>query len=245
MSKLLKAPLKEVIFEVRWKLTPDQTGTWLVDEGYDLAVGKFQNLVENDFPFVVRKLPQNLPGQLLSFLIDFQFWRDENRYPVVQIGRGIMTVNDTDHNYLWAENYRPAVIDALIKLQKAYGDLEFEHASLRYLDAVQLIDYNFNGWPDFISNHLNIGVNNSFEVAGKPTNVAINQTFKLDNGSDLNVQVSDTVHDNKPGMLWQTMVSRNDTCGVDELLTWLDEAHETTSKTFRSICKPEFYDSFI
>ena len=48
-NKLKNAPLKEVIFELRWESTLDDSGN-PYDPGYDLAQGKFADRLHSEFP---------------------------------------------------------------------------------------------------------------------------------------------------------------------------------------------------
>lgn len=106
-EKLPKAPLREVIFELRWGLGYDPSSKQELDLGFDMAQGQFKHLVEQEFPFHRRLTPQNFPLSLFSHKVVHQFWKAENTYPLLQLGPGLFSQNDTEKNYVW--DFRPAL----------------------------------------------------------------------------------------------------------------------------------------
>lgn len=100
IEKLLNAPLQEVIFEIRWDLNINLASNREFDEGFAIALGTLATLLKNDFPHVVRKIPDDFPADLLNYSTIYQFWKGENIWPVLQLGPGIFTVNDTDKKVL-------------------------------------------------------------------------------------------------------------------------------------------------
>jgi len=116
MSKLPNAPLQEVILEVKWELSLDQSTKTFIDPGFELALGKFHNSLVENFPFAKTKVPHQIPIQMLGHQTKLQFWTGENVWPVVQLGPGILAINDTDKNYEWAKTFYPLVQKALSSL---------------------------------------------------------------------------------------------------------------------------------
>jgi uncharacterized protein (TIGR04255 family) len=241
IKKLSKAPLQEVIFEVRWSQDVDpDTQQPLGDKGYDFALGKFQTAIDDKFPFV-----QKTDGQ---FPIAYQFWKAENTWPVVQIGPGIMTFNDTDQNYVWEDNYYPVLKELLKALSQAYAKskiINFLAYNLRYIDVVKVADYAFESWPVFIKQNLNFQFENLFDAKGKLKEFHFQQTFEQENGSGLNIVISNGKNlKNEDVLIWQIGMSQTKKVGLDALLDWVNASHEVTSKVFVDICKTQFYGSF-
>src|SRR5690606_34121562 len=125
----------------RWPLQPDTSGQQLIDPEYAFALGKFQDALKDAFPHHVAKFPSEVPYQLLNYQTAHQFWQKNKQWPVVQLGPGIATVNDTEQNYEWKKTYLPNVETMLKALQKSYGKLVFKSLSLRYIDVVRVADY--------------------------------------------------------------------------------------------------------
>lgn len=101
MSKLPNAPLQEVIFEIRWALMPGKESGQIIDEGFELASGRLSTILEERFPYYKRIISQNIPDQLMHYNVVHQYWSGENKWPVIQLGPGIFTINCTDEEYFW------------------------------------------------------------------------------------------------------------------------------------------------
>jgi len=248
MKKLPKAPLQEVIFELRWNLDFDPATRQDLDLGFEMAQGRFQRLVEREFPFNRRLPPPGIPFVLLNHTVVHQFWRAENTYPVLQLGPGIFSQNDTESNYEWEGSFLPQLKRSLDWLAEAYQrPPEPVFINLRYIDAVKLADYNRgDNWLDFISESLKIRLENLFDPEGALRNFQINQSFALENDSELNIVVSNgkASPGKEPVLVWQTAVIRAGNMEWDKLLFWAEEAHRITHNVFESMTKGILYDSF-
>lgn len=246
-SKLPKAPLQEVIFEARWQLIPDPSGKNWIDPLFSFALGKFQNLVKNEFPFHVEKFPNDLPHQLMAYQTMYQFWKSEKKWPVLQIGPGVLTVNDTDNNYIWDDNYLPLIQRTLRHLEQAYDSIRFQQYSLRYIDVVDVEDYGFNSWQDFVHSHVNFTFENQFNTRGELSSLQFNQVFEVPEVGQLSVAFSNGLNKKKkPTFIWQIgVLQREAAADTVALEKWLDKAHDCTSEIFKEFCKKDFYASFI
>ncbi len=245
MSKLPNAPLQEAIFELKWQLQPDETGTQLIDPEFQFALGKFEHVLQMAFPHRVPKLPRQLPLHLLNYQAVYQFWKAKNTWPVVQLGPGILTVNDTEQNYEWANTYLPNIEKALDAIDKSYGVLSINSLSLRYIDVVRVADYGFTTWQEFVRKHLNFEFNNHFDTRGELAQFHIEQSFRLKDSGMLNLTFNSALNDrNEDVFIWQTAVSKQAEFKMADVKDWLTNAHDCTSQVFKDICKKEFYASF-
>ncbi|MEX0965706.1 MAG: TIGR04255 family protein [Bacteroidia bacterium] len=245
MNKLPKAPLQEAIFELRWPLQPDSTGRQLIDAEYLFALGKFQEALKNKFPHHVAKFPSDFPHQLLNYQAVHQFWKEEDTWPVIQLGPGIATVNDTEKNYVWDKTYLPNIKTALEALKKSYGQLGFNSLSLRYIDVVRVADYGKESWEAFVEEYINFSFINRFHTRGKLQRFHFEQSFEMAGSGLLNVTFSTGLNNKKEDIfIWQTAVNRHEKTSNDEVISWLKNAHECSSAIFKEICKKEFYASF-
>lgn len=96
MPRLPKAPLQEAIFEIRWELEVDPMTGQLIDPGFQLAQGKLRDIAKSKFPVFNRKLPHGFHEQMFPNQVVNQYWAAKETWPVIQLGPGIFTVNDTD-----------------------------------------------------------------------------------------------------------------------------------------------------
>lgn len=245
IEKLPNAPLQEVIFEARWGLQSDSSGKQMIDPEFSFALGKFQDLIKKDFPFRANKFPNEFPPQILTYQTMYQFWTGKQKWPVVQIGPGIISINDTDQNYVWRDYYI-LVQSVLDKLLEAYDSSpDFIEASLRYIDTVRVKDYGFDNWEDFVKQNINFRFENNFNTRGPLKNFQFNQSFEVNELGKLNVNLSSGANNkNETLFIWQNGVSLKRRQTKSEMLQWLEKAHSCTSDVFKELCKEKFYGSF-
>lgn len=247
MSKLPNAPLQEVIFEIRWALRPGKVSGQLIDEGYDLALGRLSTIVEKIFPYYKRILPEDIPDQLLHYQVVHQYWTGENKWPVLQLGPGIFTINCTDEAYDWDDSFRTLISNGISWLFQSYKKpLNIRLASLKYIDAIKVDDYGGlnGGWQKFIKTHFNFEYNNQFDTRGKQKQVQMNQTFELEDGSDLQIQIADGLRNNEKSLIWQIAIIKKGSFDLNGLLSWADYSHSITHELFQEMIKSELYASF-
>lgn len=242
--KLKHAPLQEVIFELFWKLPLDEGG-FPFDPDFELAQGVFASKIKKFFPLRKRTLPEDVNLRIYPKPIH-QFWKGELTWPVVQLGPGILAVNDTDVNYVWKGNFQQNIKTAIQVLRQSYSTgIQLERARLQYIDAVE-----FNPEEEspitFIDRNLNIGLQNKYQVPGQPKGLHIGQIFELEKDSRLLLNVQNGKHNKtgQPAIIWTTAVEKSKDINFNNLASWLEYAHRVTSDTFVNMLNPEFYDRF-
>lgn len=246
MSKLPYAPLNEVIFEIRWPLQMTDQG-YMVDEGFELASGRLSILVEEDFPINRRVKSAELPEQFFPYQVIHQYWKGEQKWPVLQLGPGIFTINYTDKVYYW-EDMLNLIKKGIKWLMQAYREkVNIDFASLNYIDIIETEKYGGvdSDWSSFIAKNLNVTHENNFPIPGKQNHIQINQMFAMDDGSNIRIQISDGSKNNKEALVWQTaVVKKHDFSKVTDLFEWAEFAHDTTHTLFMEMVKPDLYASF-
>jgi len=240
-KKLKRAPLKEVIFELRWEGSVDSPGMQ-VDKGFDLAQGKFASKQEMDFPVYKKLLPDNAPFKIFGSPLN-QFWKGELKWPVIQHGQGVLAINDVEANYIWEDKFYPMIESTLKNLIESYNDpLKFTSVKLHYIDAwdteeVQPID--------FMRDNLQTDILNKYKISGKLRDFNIQQGFELDDGSILSLSISSGINNQskKNSVIWNTVVEKMGKIGKDDIIPWLILAHTHTSVMFKNMLNPDFYAS--
>lgn len=243
IDKLPKAPLQEVIFELLWEIDFDERG-FAVDKGFALAQGVFAESIANDFKYRKREIPDNV--QLTTYpAIIHQFWKNENEWPVVQLGHGVLVFNEIEQNYTW-ENYKKCLSNVVVKLIDSYkGKIKFTGANLKYIDAIEVGDSDL---LTFINENFNLSIKNNFPGSEDLININFNETFNVESIGLLNVIISSGYSPaNKQAVIWQSNVlsGKNTVFDEEKLLNWIDEAHKITSHHFKSIVKEDFYATFV
>ncbi len=247
-AKLPRAPLQEVIFQVLWEMTTDAQGR-LFDPGFEFGQGIFKSLAATEFPVYKRTLPENSPVSVYPAPVH-QFWRGEGHWPLVQLGPGILTVNDTERNYEWLQSFRPLVAQVLAWMQKSYEvPLRVIQLNLRYIDAVVIREADPSDVLAFINRNFRVNLKNTFAQASAPRHVNIGQVFAQADGNQLSITISDgTNASGQPAIIWQTAVNRQfeevQFLSLDDVIAWAEQAHQLTHETFINIVTEDFYDTF-
>ena len=241
---LKNKPLVEAIFELRWELQRVPPGVVKVDPEYKLLIGRLYDKLQKDYPFHEQLPAATMPDEIAGYVVQHRFRKEKDKWPLIQIGPGIMTVNDTE-GYTWGD-FVKRINKAINTLFEVYPDsmsgFKVNRLLLRYIDAIPF-DYEKNDILDFLRQLLKTEVN-LYPKLFKDTGVE-----KLPLGFDLKFNFSST----KPkgtiylrfgrgkkiggpdALLWETMVqsaSEELSIGKDRIVKWAEEAHELTKEWF-------------
>jgi len=258
IPKLPKSPLQEVIFQLYWQLGTDESGTG-IDPFFRSSSLKFEESIKDSFP--EKRLVQ-LPfkavghGELSSVRIinhpSLQFWKTGGQHPVVQIGEGVLAINQTEPGYVWSD-FRVLIRDIVGQLLASYETPpEFVGIGLEYVDVVRVHDYrikdrSYPAYPrDFINEFFKYDLSGGPSVLGDPTNVSVTHGYELPDRSDLNVRITSGRNKlNEPVIIWRTSQNRKTEMTIKDVFEWLDDAHLIARDLFKyQLLKPHFYESF-
>ncbi len=239
--KLNNAPLVEAIFEIRWKLLEQAPG-FATDPKYKVLVGRLFERLEQDYP-VLETLPTaSMPDEMFGYIVQHRFRVAENQWPLVQIGPGLVTLNQTQA-YEW-EDFETRAHQLLSNLHAAYPDaanaLKITRLQLRYIDA---IPFEFtNDIFLFMQDTLKITINFSptlFEdepVQALPSKFNALFGFPTTNPKgDLSLRFARGVLHEQEALIWETIVqSENENIPPmpDEFQVWLRSAHTVVHNLF-------------
>jgi uncharacterized protein (TIGR04255 family) len=240
-SKLKNAPLKEVIFELYWECSIDNSGMQY-DEGFALAQGKFAQRLKAEFPVHKKLIPDGTPLKIFGVPMH-QYWKGEFLWPVIQHGQGMIAVNEVEQGYEWENSFKPLVIFAVNQVFASYEeDVSFNRVKLQYIDA-----WDLNGMEaqDFIAQNLQTEIRNGYELPGALRSISIQQNFTLGDDSILTLNIANGLNNNnqQPSVIWTTSVEKNAKMKMEEVVEWLENAHTTTSNMFKKMLNSEFYAS--
>ena len=93
-EKLTHPPLIEAILEVRWQLQQQAPGV-AVDPKYKLLVGRLYDRLSRDYPFYEPLPTASMPDEMLGYVVQHRFRTADGAWPLVQVGPGLVTLNDT------------------------------------------------------------------------------------------------------------------------------------------------------
>ena len=240
--KLSKAPLQEVVFELRWEGEIQNSDYF--DEGYDIAVGVYHKNIKESFP-IHKKLFQE--GITVFGLPMHQYWKGEQKWPVVQHGPCVMAVNDIEENYTWEESFKPLIFNNIKELTKAYEKpLKFNQLSLLYIDIFKDLD-DVNR---FVSDNLNISFNSQIIGFERSEQFNFYHKYVIDEHSTLNLTISTANSSSiEPQNFNALMVNINfiyaGYFSFDSIEGIIEKAHSKTSSYFKNLLKKEYYDSIV
>ena len=240
MSKLPKAPLVEVVFELRWNLTGKDE---LAKVQY--LYGDIYNELKSKYPYRESILPADFPIEIIINQPAHRFRAGQNRYPLIQVGPGIITYNTIDSLYEWQDffNNTSELISTFLKIYPFEKNKTLSPGIL-YLDF-----FPFNFEKDdahaFVNENFNVNFNQSFYNNEKfPTDFNMGFAFPVDLG-ELRINFLKGRNNNREGILLQTRVNGNPLAAEHKNLSnWLQEAHTLCSDLFKQLTRGRLYESF-
>jgi uncharacterized protein (TIGR04255 family) len=239
---LRNKPLVEAIYEFRWKLQEQDHGV-KIDPHYKILIGRIYDKVAKEYPYHEQLPTATFPDEIAGYIVQHRFRKGKEQWPLIQIGPGIITLNDTE-GYVW-EDFEKRMCNLLDILFEAYPDaetnLKFNRVLLRYIDA---IDYNYekDNIFTFLKENLKINIE-IYEKLFKETGVR-----KLPLSFDLRfsfpaIKPKGEVHlrfvqgkrKDVDALIWETQVQLiNDDVSKDkkEIVMWVKDAHKLTDDWF-------------
>ena len=249
-TDLPRKPLVEAIFEIQWELEAQKDGS-LIDPYYKMLVGQYMGEISADFPVWVKLPAADAPEQVVPHLPQHQFRSSENAWPLIQIGPGILTVNDTE-KYKW-ENFSQICENACKSLASVYPDadkkIKITAIKLRYLNADHISDEN----PYNFLKKLKVEIYPpealfiKDKVSEKPAGLNLQMMFETisPKGSAYLKVGSGKSHD-KPAIIWETGVVSlgDDAPNMSNILEWLGDAHNITHNWFVGLTEGELLEKY-
>jgi len=241
MSKLPNAPLLEVIFELRWKITNKNDLS-----RYQYLHGDMYSKLGNKYPFREPLAPVEFPSELFVNNPAHRFRTNKGGYPLFQVGPGVITLNTVDETYVWPE-YFNLIKELINTFFKVYPLVELEKFKpvLRYLDFFKIDPTEIN-LSEFIKNSLNTNIEQRFYDASHPPSVVtFNLSYPTELGQFTYNLKNGTNQKSEKGLVLQTGVNGMEFEPDNEkLLNWISDAHEFCSDIFKKMTAGTLYESF-
>lgn len=163
--KLKKAPLIEVVFELRWVLSSKSENSEndpfsLYDPAYPLVRESFSKEVKKaGYKHSIQMGNKSFPISI-PYSVETRYFLDqEQKFPMMQIGVGIFATNTDGSKYVW-EDFKKQILDGIKALTNSYPNtgsfkLKPAHLELRYIDFFDpqfLLNKNNASIQSFINN---------------------------------------------------------------------------------------------
>jgi len=253
-SKILKnKPLIEAILEVKWALASPAPGVQ-IDPHYKILLGRLYDKVSGDYPEHEQLPTATIPDEIVGQTVQHRFRYGPNDWPLLQVGPGILTLNDT-HKYVWSD-FRSRSLTAIDKLFEAYPkptDLKIESLLLRYIDAIEF-DYLTSSLFEFIKDKMKVTISlpgslfANQEIRQNPDVFSLQAAFVCQNPKGLvTVRFASGQKDARPALLWETLVeSKGDSVPImpKGFAGWIDTAHTITDDWFFKLIEGELERRF-
>jgi len=253
--KILKnKPLVEAIFELRWKLQELASGM-KIDPHYKILIGRIYDRVKDEYPFHEQLPTATIPDEIAGYVVQHRFRKDKDKWPLIQIGPGIITLNDTE-GYIW-EDFEKRIRKLLDVLYEAYpdsgNDLEVDRLLLRYIDAVDF-DYEKENLFKFLEEKLKVniqiheGLFKETDVNNLPLNIDLRFTFpSIKPKGAIHLRFGRGKRKNVDALIWETVVQsiENDVPNNKEgIIAWVEAAHSLTDDWFFKMIEGELLRRF-
>ncbi len=255
--ELKNKPLVEAIFEFHWRLEVGSGPGMESDRGFRVLLGRFFDRIRHEYPSFT-DLPQSqLPEAMTPRLVRHQFRPGPDKWPLVQIGPGIITVNDTE-SYKW-ESFLPRITNVVAALFATYpseiSPLAPQHIMLRYVNAI-----SFNPATSeqpllaFLREKLHTSIATHPPALGvdaprdAPSSLVLHMSYPLKKPKGTGVLAFGTgVSDSQPAIIWELQVKAQEDDvpkNPEQCEPWLLDAHETVEDWFLSLCEGELLNLF-
>lgn len=242
-------PLVEAIFELRWQIVGAEG-----DPHYSLFIGKLYDQVKSEYPFHEQLPSAQVPIQIAGNIVQHRFRRDEGKWPLVQVGPGIITVNDTE-SYTWGDfgERTKSFVKTVYEVYPNSESLKIDNLTLRYIDAFA---HNIEQEDSFeyLREKLKCTISlptQLFEdtsVINRPQGFVLTAAFKVEEPKGkITVKLGSGTHKEKNALIMETGVSS----AKDEIPKmpggfeeWIEKAHSLTDDWFFKFIEGELERRF-
>jgi uncharacterized protein (TIGR04255 family) len=254
-EKLTHPPLVEAILEVRWRLQEQAPGV-AVDPKYKLLVGRLFDRLSRDYPFHEPLPTASMPDEMLGYVVQHRFRTAEGVWPLVQVGPGLVTLNDTQ-DYTW-KAFEAKSRQLVDELYSAYPDaitaLRIGSLQLRYIDAIPF-DFKRTDVFQFLADHLKTTLAFSPDLfAGVPVNPTprgLNAMFEFATDhptGTLRVRLARGKRQDVDALILEMVLISEDIDAPDMpagFAAWLDAAHNVIHDTFFKMIEGHLEEQFL
>ncbi len=255
-AKLGNAPLVEAILEVRWQLAADpKVPGFTIDPNYKLFVGRLFDRAHAEYAHYEALPSSQFPDEMMGFVAQHRFRVGEDRWPLIQAGPGLVTLNSTTE-YEW-EDFRRRSQQLMGWVMEAYPEadrnLRIDGLRLRYIDAIAF-DFTNDDILQFMRDHLRVEVSVPATILQtvrvEPRPLSIQHVFNFRTAQPPGALIMQFARGNKQGqdaLIWETIVQSlgnqvpDMPAGFEQ---WLKEAHEITHNLFDAMIEGRLREMF-
>jgi len=248
-------PLVEVIFELHWELPETTSSGEKFDANYRRFLARMEEGVIGDY-MKYKPLPAaDVPEKLIPHVVQHQFWVAENTWPVIQVGPGIVSVNDTA-GYHWID-FKERIsylVELFFKTHPNSSELNLERILLKYINA-RKFDYDQENILAFIRDKLKVNIDMSQIMSQDSRVTAIPYALNLTTaflsqqpkGSvEVRIRRGKIHHDDV--LFWEltSFTTGQDVPGPghQDIVNWSEDAHCLIRELFFKMIEGELLEEF-
>lgn len=240
-KKLNKAPLQEVIFELRWKVS----GTEELQR-FNYLHGDLYSSVKKELELREAIVPPEFPVELYINRPIYRFRSKMGGYPLIQIGPGILTTNTIDQEYYWDtfNNFTKNILDKFFSVYQFPSETNIELA-LQFHDFIEF-SFKEQDIYEFLKNNLHINFDQTFfATSNNPKEISFGFSYELEIGTFIIKINKGKNPQNKEGIIIQLKIlHRKFEEETDQIMKWVNNAHDICSDTFIKMTEGDLYNSF-
>jgi uncharacterized protein (TIGR04255 family) len=249
---LTNKPLIEAVLELKWKpsLSKQANG---VDGDLRLFLGRFHDLVAKEYPAFEVLGAAAVPEQMTPNIAQYRFRNTENGWPLVQLGSGLLTLNDTA-GYNWNDFRERALMIADMLFHTYPSKLEMTAMELHYINAAYG-DFDKQDVVSFLKDKFRIGFSlpqelfEGTEVGKTPDQFGLQAAFSSQSPrGSLRLSVGKGKANDRDAIVWTTVVHTSEEQlprMPEEFPKWLESAHDLAEDWFFKLIDGELLKKFM
>ena len=238
-------PFVEAIFEIRWALEDVEEEGFPKgkrDPYYAILLGRLYEELQSHYPHIERLSSENVPESMAPYVLRQRFRASKGGWPLVQVGPGIVTVNQTQ-DYSW-ESFKSKIsqlTNAFLKVYPQLNELSISGLTLQYINGEDL-DYRNEDLFRYLRKNLQTTVKveehvfNAALVGKRPDNFVLILRFPCETPpGSLSLRIGMGIKRGNPAIIWETVISSGGKDVPEEkekILAWAEDAHEVARKWF-------------
>ncbi|MGB4751217.1 MAG: TIGR04255 family protein [Fervidobacterium sp.] len=248
---LKNSPLTEAYFEMRWVLIGAGQAE-LIQSSYDVMLEHLINVIKDAYPYHNELPLASLPAGLTMYFIQHQFRKGRNKWPMIQIGPGIVTLN-TAEKYSWLD-FEERILQLFDAIADGYSNTGFELKPnwfvLRYTSGVELDRKDITA---FLSQNFRMNVNvdekifKGTNVGSLPLGADLKFFFPCDKPKGtVNLRFGQGKKNEKETIFWEVEMLKEYGVLKDrrKIVEWCEQSHEILEHVFFNMLQEEFLARF-
>lgn len=243
-------PLVEALLEIKWGRADEP------DPAYPLIVGALYERLQGDYPHIEDLPLAEAPPHIAVQAVRHRFRAKPEGWPLVQIGPGIATLNDTEDyakdDFLNRAKLLPSQV--IESVPSSYAKPLITSLLLQYIDAVEF-DYGNLDVRDFLKSRLHVELSvpdtlfQGQPVRDQPVHLGMQMAFPLSEpAGQVELRVATGQRGGKPAVIWHTTVMTTGPAAelaAQKFDEWLEAAHGVTHHWFFALVQGELLKGFL